>query len=183
MRSLIIPLFFLTLPLAEIATFVLVGREVGVWTTLLLVLLSGVVGAVLLRVQGLGVMKRLRETTGRGVDPGRELVHGVMIVIAAFLLIIPGFLSDTLGLLLFIPAVREVTWKAIKNRMTIVSMSAGGGFRRGPDTSPGMGPATGTNTATGAFTRSNPKVIDLDEDEFSHDDPQRPPSDDKDRLR
>jgi len=175
MRSLIIPLFFLALPLAEIATFVLVGREVGVWTTLLLVLLSGVVGAVLLRVQGLGVLKRIRETTGRGVDPGRELVHGVMIVIAAFLLIIPGFLTDILGLLLFIPAVREAAWHAIKSRLTIVTTTAGAGFRRGPDTAP--------EARTGGFSGNNPKVIDLGDDEFSHDDPQRPSSGDKDLLR
>ncbi len=173
MRSLIIPFFVLALPLAEIATFVMVGREVGIWTTLLLVLLSGVVGAVLLRIQGLGVLRRIGETTGRGVDPGRELVHGVMIVLAAFLLIIPGFLTDILGLLLFIPAVREAGWQLVKSRMTIVT--SGAGFRRGPQTS------------RGPDIRHGPKVIDLDEDEFSHDGPRRPPNgdgpDDKDRLR
>lgn len=174
MRSLMIPFFVLALPLAEIATFVFVGREVGIWTTLLLVLLSGVVGAVLLRIQGLGVLRRISETTGRGVDPGRELVHGVMIVLAAFLLIIPGFITDVLGLLLFIPAVREAAWQLVKSRLTIVTATAGAGFRPGPQ------------TADRPSMRHGPKVIDLDEDEFSHDDPRRPPSGDrsgdKDRL-
>ncbi len=170
MRSLLIPLFLLALPLAEIATFVFVGREVGIGTTLLLVLLSGVVGAVLLRVQGLGVLRRIRDTTGRGVDPGRELVHGVMIVFAAFLLIIPGFLTDVLGLLLFIPPVREAAWTLLKSRLTIVTTTGGAGFRRGADT-PG-----------GPFTRGGPKVIDLDEGDFSHDDQRRPGPDGKDRL-
>ncbi|WEZ81918.1 membrane protein FxsA [Rhizobium sp. 32-5/1] len=159
--------------MAEIATFVLVGREVGIWTTLLLVLLSGLVGAVLLRIQGLGVLRRISETTGRGVDPGRELVHGVMIVLAAFLLIIPGFITDIFGLLLFIPAVREAGWQLVKSRLTIVT--SGTGFRRGPETS------------RGPDMRHGSKVIDLDDDEFSHDDPRRPPAgngaDDKDRLR
>jgi UPF0716 protein FxsA len=173
MRSLMIPLFVLALPLAEIATFVLVGREVGVWTTLLLVLLSGLVGAVLLRIQGLGVLRRISETTGRGVDPGRELVHGVMIVLAAFLLIIPGFITDIFGLLLFIPAVREAGWQLVKSRLTIVT--SGTGFRHGPETS------------RGSDMRHGPKVIDLDEDEFSHEDRGEPPfgndPNDRNRLR
>ena len=54
MRSLIIPLLFLAMPLAEIAAFIFVGRELGVGLTLLLVLASAVGGAVLLRIQGLG---------------------------------------------------------------------------------------------------------------------------------
>ncbi|MCV9967353.1 membrane protein FxsA [Pararhizobium sp. BT-229] len=155
MRTLIIPLLFLLMPLAEIAAFIFVGREVGVGMTLLLVLGSAIAGAVLLRIQGFGVLRKIQQASQTGTDPGRQLVHGVMIVIAAFLLIIPGFISDIIGLLLFIPAVRDIGWSLIKSRLTIVTTGGMGGFSRGP--APDRDPRR----------RSDPQVIDLDEDEFS----------------
>ncbi|WP_275786747.1 FxsA family protein [Pararhizobium gei] len=153
MRSLIIPLIFLLMPLAEIATFIFVGREVGVGMTLLLVLASGVAGAVLLRIQGLGVLKKIQAAAQSGDDPGRQLVHGVMIVVAAFLLIIPGFISDIIGLLLFVPAIRDIGWSLIKSRVSIVTRGSAGGFSRG--------------AGRPSPDRSGPQVIDLDGEEFS----------------
>ncbi|WP_438751176.1 FxsA family protein [Pararhizobium sp. O133] len=155
MRALIIPILFLLMPLAEIAAFIFVGREVGVGTTLLLVLASALIGAVLLRIQGFGVLRKIQQASQTGADPGRQLVHGVMIVIAAFLLIIPGFISDIIGLLLFIPAVRDLGWSLVKSRLTIVT-SGSSPFSRGPQPD------------QGAWRRSSdPQVIDLDDDEFS----------------
>lgn len=172
MRSLIIPLLFLLMPLAEIAAFIFVGREVGVGMTLLLVLASAIAGAVLLRIQGFGVLRKIQQASQTGTDPGRQLVHGVMIVIAAFLLIIPGFISDVIGLLLFIPAVRDLGWSLIKNRLTIVTTGGMGGFSRGPD------------AAGGSPHRSGPQVIDLDDDEFSRTDGRgRTDPNERDRLK
>jgi len=175
MRSLIIPLLFLAMPLAEIAAFIFVGREVGVGMTLLLVLGSAVAGAVLLRIQGLGVLRKIQQASQTGTDPGRQLVHGVMIVIAAFLLIIPGFISDIIGLLLFIPAVRDLGWSLVKNRLTIVTtgMTAGGrGFSRGP------------KPDHDASRRGSAQVIDLDDDEFSRTDGRgRTDPNERDRLK
>jgi UPF0716 protein FxsA len=172
MRILIAPFLFLLLPLAEIATFVLVGREAGVGTTLMLVLASMLAGIVLLRVQGLGTLRRLQQTTVGGGDPGRELVHGVMIVVAAMLLIVPGFLSDIVGLLLFIPSVRDLAWKLVRSRMTVVS--SGFRFSRGPD---------GYRDNQGAG-RSSPGVVDLDDDEYSRENPENPKdASDRNRLR
>ncbi|MBP1858760.1 FxsA family protein [Rhizobium herbae] len=175
MRSLIIPLLFLAMPLAEIAAFIFVGREVGVGMTLLLVLGSAIAGAVLLRIQGLGVLRRIQQASQTGTDPGRQLVHGVMIVIAAFLLIIPGFISDIIGLLLFIPAVRDLGWSLVKSRLTIMTtgMAAGGrGFSRGP------------KPDHDASRRGGPQVIDLDDDEFSRtDDRGRSDPNERDRLK
>jgi UPF0716 protein FxsA len=169
MRSLTIPLLFLLMPLAEIAAFIFVGREVGVGMTLLLVLASAIAGAALLRIQGFGVLRKIQQASQNGTDPGRQLVHGAMIVIAAFLLIIPGFISDVVGLLLFIPAVRDLGWSLIETRLTVVTMG-GGGFSRGP------GPEHRSSQ------RSGPQVIDLDEDEFSRTDG-RGPTDPNDRER
>lgn len=150
MRSILVPAFVFALPLAEIAGFVLVGRQIGALATVGLVLLSGILGMALLRYQGFGVMSRVRAEMAAGRDPSAQLAHGVMILLAAFLLIVPGFLTDILGLLLFIPPVRDLAWKLLKDRFMVVS-SFRGGF--------GGGPA------------KDGRTIDLDAEDFSRDRP------------
>ena len=147
MRFPAIPLFLLALPFLEIAGFVIVGRQVGVFYTLALVVASGVLGAILLRVQGFGVAGRIRRELDAGRDPSRELANGVMILVAGVLLLIPGFVTDIIGLLLFLPPVRDLAWRFVKGRI-VVSAGSFGGFTRS-----GSGPRG--------------KTIDLDADEYS----------------
>ena len=97
MRFPVIPLFVLALPFLEIAGFVLVGREIGVLWTLALVIAAGMAGLAVLRIQGFGIMARVRSETDAGRDPGRELANGVMILFAGVLLLIPGFVTDIIG--------------------------------------------------------------------------------------
>ncbi|MDH4987112.1 membrane protein FxsA [Aminobacter anthyllidis] len=138
-------LLLLALPLLEIAGFVVVGSEIGVLATIGLILLSGIVGSILLRVQGFGVMTRVRAEMNAGRDPSKELANGAMIVLAGILLLIPGFISDIVGILLFLPPVRALAWRFLSKRVRF-STDFGGFTRRG-------GPAGG-------------KTIDLDEDDF-----------------
>ncbi len=112
-------LLFLALPLIEIAVFVIVGKEIGVLPTVSLVVLSGIAGGILLRIQGLGILARIRHQIEAGQNPGRELAHGVMIVVAGMLLLIPGFVTDVLGILLFIPPIRDFGWRLVKSRITV----------------------------------------------------------------
>jgi UPF0716 protein FxsA len=143
-----VPLFVLALPFLEIAGFIVVGSKIGVLATLGLIILSIFVGVFLLRFQGLGLIQKIREETAAGRTPKRELVHGVMLVFAAFLLIIPGFITDIIGLLLFIPAVRDFGWRCISDRVVVVNS---GERRRGrPDTS-----------------RIKDRVIELDPEDYS----------------
>lgn len=153
MRFSIFPFLLLVLPAAEIAVFIVVGQQIGVIPTLALILLTAIAGSVLLRVQGLGLLARIAEVTARGKVPGRELVHGVMILVAAVLLITPGFITDTLGLLLFIPPVRDLGWKLLKDRIVVVSRSRFGNRRHRGDS--GDAPERGA-----------PPVIDLEAGEF-----------------
>jgi UPF0716 protein FxsA len=147
LRSLV-PLFVLALPFLEIAGFIVVGSKIGVLATLGLIILSIFLGVFLLRLQGLGLIQKIREETTAGRTPKRELVHGVMLVFAAFLLIIPGFITDIIGLLLFIPAVRDFGWRCISDRVVVVDS---GERRRGrPDTS-----------------RIKDRVIELDPEDYS----------------
>ena len=62
---------------------------------------------------------RIRAELDAGRDPGRELAHGAMIVLAGVLLLIPGFVTDMFGLLLFIPPVRDVAWRFLKRRVVV----------------------------------------------------------------
>lgn len=147
MRFPVIPLFLLALPFLEIAGFVIVGRQVGVLYTLGLVVAASILGATLLRIQGFGVMARIRKDMDAGRDPSRELANGMMILLAGVLLLIPGFVTDIIGLLLFLPPVRTLAWRFLKSRV-VISAGGFGGFTR-----PGA--------------RSRGKTIDLDEDEYS----------------
>lgn len=146
MRRSTIALFILILPLLEIAGFVVVGSEIGVLATIGLVIASGVLGSILLRIQGMSALRRAQIAAQTGGAPDREIVHGAMIVLAGLLLIIPGFITDIIGLLLFIPAVRDMAWNAIRSRIIIVGNRGGAASTDRP------------NRQT--------KVIDLDEQDY-----------------
>lgn len=152
MVRLLLPLLLLGLPLLEIAGFVLVGRQIGVLATVALVIASVIAGSILLRWQGFGVLTRIRRDVEAGRDPGRQLAHGVMIIIAGILLIIPGFFTDIAGLLLFLPPVRDLGWRLVRDRVRVVGdfgMFRGGGFNGG-----------------GGRRRGGP-TIDLDADDYT----------------
>ncbi|WAJ28657.1 FxsA family protein [Antarcticirhabdus aurantiaca] len=155
-----IPFLFLLMPIAEIAGFILVGNAIGLWPTLGLILASAFLGALLLRQQGLGTLRRIQEETRAGGLPGRELVHGLMIAVAGFLLILPGFISDVVGLLLFLPPVRDLAWRLLKQRIVVVASSERGVWRGGM----GAGPRPGFGRE-GAM-RPRPDVVDLGAADF-----------------
>lgn len=148
MRVSLIPLFLILLPLIEIAGFVVVGRQIGVLPTLGLIIASGIAGTLLMRLQGFGVMTRIRGEVEAGRDPSRNLAHGVMILLAGLLLLIPGFVSDIIGLLLFVPPIRDLAWRFLARRINFsTDFGTMGGFaRRG---------------------EHRDKTIDLDEDDYS----------------
>ncbi|WP_417414827.1 FxsA family protein [Hoeflea sp.] len=164
MRFSLIPFLLLVVPLAEIAAFVVIGGQIGVWATLGMVLLTAIIGSFLLRWQGVGLFNRINTELRANRVPGRELVHGVMILVAGVLLLTPGFVTDTLGFLLFIPALRDLVWRSVKDRIVVQTMSSGfSSTTRRPGASEG--------------------VVDLDEDEFSRNpDPSSPWSEQTDRL-
>jgi UPF0716 protein FxsA len=150
-----IPLLLLVVPLSEIAVFVLIGGQIGVLATLGLVLATAIAGTILLRVQGFGVMERIRRTLEADQVPGRELVHGVMILVAGILLLTPGFVTDSLGFLLFVPAIRDVGWRFLRERIVVQSMHA---------RHPGHGPG-------GAPGQPRGPTIDLDADDYTTGEP------------
>src|SRR3546814_9854889 len=93
----VILLTLIVLPLAEIAIFIMVGEEIGIWRTVALVFLSAFAGLMLLRVQGLVTLTRVRAALHRGEAPAAELFRGACLLAAGILLLIPGFLTDAIG--------------------------------------------------------------------------------------
>ena len=102
------PLFllFLVVPFVELYVLIQVGQVIGVLNTIAVLVVVSVVGAWLVKREGLGTLARARTRIDAGQVPGRELVDGVLILFAGALLLTPGFLSDALGVLLLLPPVR-----------------------------------------------------------------------------
>lgn len=128
-------LSFLAVPLIEIGLFIQVGGLIGLWPTLAIVVITAVAGTWLVRRQGRGALADLRHAFERLDDPSRPLAHGALILLAGALLLTPGFFTDTLGLLLLIPAVRDAVLRRIVARVQV------GGFTYGRP--PGRGGSDG----------------------------------------
>jgi UPF0716 protein FxsA len=105
---LVLVLLFVVAPLVELAVFVQVAQSIGLLETIALLVAVSFVGVVIVRHQGLGVWRRVREQLQQGNLPAAELVNGLLILIAGVLLILPGFVSDVIGLLLLLPPTRAI---------------------------------------------------------------------------
>jgi UPF0716 protein FxsA len=122
---------FIIVPIIEIALFVLLGDIIGFWWTMAGVLITAVIGSVLLRWQGFRVVARIREALNQGSFPARPIIDGVMLAVAGALLLTPGFFTDTIGFLLFIPAVRTAVFGFVRARVTVLSSTRTEARRRG----------------------------------------------------
>jgi UPF0716 protein FxsA len=141
---------FLVLPLLEIAMFIIVGRAIGLLPTLLLVIAAAVLGAFLLRQQGLSVLSRMRGSMSAGTLPGRQVFDAMLLGMAAVLLVLPGFLTDIAALLLLVPPVRHWIFRSLSGRMTVVETTTS--YRRHADPDdPRLG---------------GPPVVDLDDKDW-----------------
>jgi UPF0716 protein FxsA len=104
-------------PIVELAVIIQVGQALGVVQTLLLMVVVSVVGAWLVKREGLGLWRRAQRQLETGVVPGRELVDAMLIMLAGALLLTPGFVSDCLGILLLLPPVRAVVRGLVIRRL------------------------------------------------------------------
>jgi UPF0716 protein FxsA len=105
---LVLVLVFIVLPVVELTVLIRVAGEVGVFETIALLVLIGVFGWWLCKQQGLGVLRRVQDATARGEVPSRELADGGLIALGGLLLLLPGFVSDAMALLLLLPPTRAV---------------------------------------------------------------------------
>ncbi|MGA1869134.1 MAG: FxsA family protein [bacterium] len=110
-------LLFIGIPLLELAILIKIGTIIGTLNTILLIFITGTIGAALAKWQGLEVMTRTREELAMGHIPSNELFDGVCILIGGFLLLTPGLLTDILGFILLIPPTREVIKGYIRHKL------------------------------------------------------------------
>lgn len=104
-------------PLVEIAVFIEVGDAIGLWSTLVVVVVTAMAGTALLRQQGLRTLRRAQESLARNEPPVREVFDGLCLLIAGVLLLTPGFVTDALGGLLFVPVLRAVLGRLLWRQM------------------------------------------------------------------
>ncbi|MHC4599857.1 MAG: FxsA family protein [Planctomycetota bacterium] len=97
---------FTFVPLLELVLLLQVGRWIGVWPTVGIVLATGFVGAFLARWAGASVLRRIREEVNRGRVPSDGLIEGALVLAGGAMLLTPGILTDLLGLALLIPPTR-----------------------------------------------------------------------------
>jgi len=110
-------LLFIAVPIAELAVIIWVGREIGVWWTVLLLIADSVLGSVLMRAQGRAAWRRFNAAVQAARVPAREVIDGALVIFGGALLLTPGFLSDLLGLTLLIPPTRALVRRALVRRL------------------------------------------------------------------
>ena len=153
---------FIAVPLVEIGLFIQVGGAIGLWPTLLIVLLTAFLGSWLVRSQGARELANLRGSFNELRDPTEPLANGAMILFAGALLLTPGFFTDIVGFSLLIPQVRTAAFKFIKSKVNVQGFQLGGAANNQPPQQP-HGPQD--------------RVIDVDfEDITENDDTPRSPS-------
>lgn len=117
-------LAFLLMPVIEIAILIQVGSAIGVLMTVMLILLTAALGTTLLRVQGLSILLRGRSALESRRVPTHEIAEGLALAIGGALLLTPGFVTDSIGFSLLVPASRRLLINWVAKRVTLRSVGA-----------------------------------------------------------
>ena len=112
-------IIFIGIPLVEIALFIQVGGLIGLWPTIVIVIITAILGTLLIRKQGLSTLQRAQIELEKKQIPIRELFEGICLIFSGALLLTPGFLTDTIGFVILVPSLRGILggflWKTLQN--------------------------------------------------------------------
>lgn len=133
-------LAFIGVPLIEIALFIQVGGFIGLWPTLLIVVLTAMLGTYLVRSQGALALSELRSSFNDLRDPTEPLANGAMILFAGALLLTPGFFTDAVGFALLTPPFRRAAIAYARKHVKVSRFEMGGDPRRERGQHPGANP-------------------------------------------
>ena len=117
---------FIAVPLIEITLFIQVGGTIGLWSTLLFVVITAILGTYLVRQQGMIALQNIQRSFSGLEDPSEALAHGAMILFSGALLLTPGFFTDGIGFALLIPQIRLAVFHWMRKRMKIGGFSVQG---------------------------------------------------------
>ncbi|WP_068116147.1 FxsA family protein [Tropicimonas marinistellae] len=112
-------LLFIAVPLIEIALFIRVGSFLGLGWTLLIVVVTAILGTWLVKQQGRDVLRQVQSSFNTLNDPTEPLAHGAMILFSGALLLTPGFFTDAVGFSLLVPSVRERVFRWVRSRVVV----------------------------------------------------------------
>ena len=105
-------------PVVELFVIVQVAQWIGVWETLFLLVAVSLLGAWMVKIQGIGVIRRIGEDLSNRRVPAGGIVDGALLLVAGTLLLVPGFLTDILGLILLVPVARLGIRRGLIGRWT-----------------------------------------------------------------
>ncbi len=119
MKSIILFTILIVVPIAEIIVLIEIGSLFGTLATILLIVFTAVAGTALIRHQGLGAIKRMRQGAAHNSPNATPFIDGFFLLISGLLLITPGFLTDIAGFILLIPPLRAIIsaqiWRRVRN--------------------------------------------------------------------
>ena len=125
-------LAFLFIPLIEIGLFIVLGQTIGLWPTLLGVVLTALIGSAIIRSQGLSLISEIQRQMRAGTLPAMQLFEGLMIGIAGALLLTPGYFTDTIGFLMLVPALRHALYAYLKTKIRVETFTGAPGYEPRP---------------------------------------------------
>ena len=108
-------LIFVLTPLVELAILIYLGTIIGALYTIIIVVVTGIVGAILARHQGLAALSRIRSSLGEGIIPSNELFEGFLILAGGLLLLTPGIITDIVGFAMLVPQTRRIVGRGLRN--------------------------------------------------------------------
>ena len=108
-------LLFVLTPLVELAILVYLGTVIGALYTVLIVVATGILGAVMARHQGLATLSRIRSSIERGIIPSNELFDAALILVAGLLLLTPGIITDIVGFAVLVPQTRRIIGRWLRS--------------------------------------------------------------------
>jgi UPF0716 protein FxsA len=101
-------ILFILLPFIELWFLIKIGAEIGALTTILLLIMAGIVGMQLLRIEGVSTLLKLNQKMAYGEDVSQEAMEGLMLALSGALFLFPGFISDMVAIVLLIPFTRRL---------------------------------------------------------------------------
>ena len=108
--------FIIGVPIIEIYLFIEIGSKIGAVLTILLILSTAFIGIIYVRYEGFNTLRSAMGQLIKNEIPLFEIVSGAALVIGAFLLLLPGFLTDAIGLLLIFPITRKMIFKKVSSK-------------------------------------------------------------------
>ena len=104
-------ILFVIVPVTELYILIEVGKKIGSLTTIGIIILTGIIGAYLVKGQGFMILKKIQNDLNEGIIPGDSLIQGAIILAGGILLLTPGFVTDIIGFIFLIPVSRRVVKK------------------------------------------------------------------------